>query len=81
MTSIQEITDLLNEISEDGNSTKNLKLKIQQIVTLLSADESLSMRLNKASQALDDLASNGDIDSYTRTQLMGIVSALETVEE
>ena len=81
MASIQDITDLLNEIAEDSNSTKNLKVKIQQIVSFLSADESVSMRVNRASQALDELASNGDIDSYTRTQLLGIVGALETVEE
>ncbi|MBN2421379.1 UPF0147 family protein [Candidatus Woesearchaeota archaeon] len=81
MTSVDEVITLLKEISEDPHATKNTKSKIEGIIKILSAEEELSMRLNKASHELDELASNSDIDSYTRTQLLGVVSALETVDE
>ncbi len=81
MASVDDIVTLLNEVCEDASTTKNIKSKISQIVTILSAEEELSIKINKASHALDELASNSDIDSYTRTQLLGIVGALETVEE
>ena len=81
MASVQDIVDLMNEMIEDQSAPKNLKARLQNIISILKTDESLSMRLNKASHALDEIASNNDIDSYTRTQLLGVVGALETVEE
>lgn len=81
MTSLQEVIDVLNEICEDSNTTKNIKSKITAVVDLLKAEGELSMRVNRASHAVDELASNGDIDSFTRTQLLGVVSLLETVDE
>ena len=81
MATVSEIIDLLSEISDDANATKNLKSKIAQIVSILKMDGDVSLKKNKASHELDELASNNDIDSYTRTQLLGIVGALETVEE
>ena len=81
MASVDDILALLNEVCDDSSATKNLKNKITQIVTILSAEEELSIKINKVSHELDELASNTDIDSYTRTQLLGIVGALETVEE
>jgi uncharacterized protein (UPF0147 family) len=81
MASVDEIIDLLREIIDDQSSTKNVKAKLSSIITILSTDEGLLLKKNKASHALDEIASNSDIDSYTRTQLLGIVGALETVEE
>ena len=81
MTTINEIISLLNEVCEDISTAKNLKEKIQQIVNILKSDDDLSMKINKASQRLDEISSNSELDSYCRTQLLGIVSALETVTE
>jgi len=81
MASVSEIIDLLSEISEDASATKNLKTKISGIISILKADGDLSLKKNKVSNELDELAANSDIDSYTRTQLLGVVGALETVEE
>jgi len=80
MANIIEIVELLKEISDDSTTSKNLKLKIDGIVGILSAEEDLSIKLNKASQEIDELASNPNMDSFTRTQLLGVVGALETVE-
>lgn len=81
MTTVAEIIDMLDEIGGDASAAKNLKIKVQGITGILKADGDLSVKLNKASHELDELASNPDLDSYTRTQLLGIVGALETVEE
>lgn len=80
MATLAEVIDLLNEIGDDVSTSKNIKLKIQHITAILSAEGDLKLKLNKASHELDELASVQDIDSYTRTQLLGIVGALETVE-
>jgi len=80
MTDVMQIVGLLKEISEDVATTKSLKLKINNVVDILSADGDLSIKLNKASQEIDELASSPNMDSFTRTQLLGVVGALETVE-
>ncbi|MEK6887008.1 MAG: UPF0147 family protein [Nanoarchaeota archaeon] len=81
MVAVSELIDLLTEISEDSVSSKNVKLKINHIVAILKTDSDISLKKNKVAHELDDLASGNDIDSFTRTQLLGIVSALENVEE
>jgi uncharacterized protein (UPF0147 family) len=81
MSTVVEVIDLLKELAEDSSVTKNLKTKVSEIIAMLSGEEELSLRVNRASHALDELASNPDLDSYTRTQLLGIVGALETVKE
>ncbi len=80
MAELAEVIELLKDISEDSNATKNMKAKIEGIIGMLNAEEELKLKINKASHELDEIASNSDIDSYTRTQLLGIISALETVE-
>jgi len=80
MAAVSDIIELLKEISEDSASTKNLKIRIIDVIEILSSDSDLSLKLNKASQEIDELASNPDLDSFTRTQLLGVVGALETVE-
>ncbi len=81
MTTITEVIDMLNQVCEDASSTKNLKTKIDQIISILNAEGDLSLKLNKVSHELDELAANSELDSYCRTQLLGIVSALENVTE
>ena len=81
MATVSEIIDLLLEISDDSSSSKNVKTKITHIVSILKSDSDISLKKNKSAHELDELASSHEIDSYTRTQLVGIVGALETVEE
>jgi len=45
--SAQDVVDMLNEICEDTNTTKNIKAKILAIAQILSAEEDLSLKLNK----------------------------------
>ena len=80
MASVQDIVDLLNEMVEDEDTSNSLQEKLSNVIKMLNKEEELSIKLNKASHSLDELAS-GDMDSFTRTQLMGIIGALETVEE
>lgn len=80
MATVTEVVELLDEVREDSNTTKNLREKLTRVVNVLKADGDVSLKINKASQELDEIASNSDLDSFTRTQLLGIVGALETVE-
>lgn len=81
MAPVTEIVSIIKDVSEDHTIPKNIKEKLQEIVSLLeSEDDEISLKVNKALDELDDISSDSNIQPYTRTQLMGIASALESVE-
>lgn len=81
MAPVTEIIEIIRDVSEDNTVPKNIKEKLSEIATLLeSEDEEISLKVNKALNELDDISSDSNIQPYTRTQLMGIASALESVD-
>lgn len=81
MTTVAEIIDLIKDMTNDSTLPKNVKQKLIEILNLLeSDDEELSLRVNKALHELDEISADSNLQSYTRTQLLAISSALESIE-
>ena len=81
MGSIAQVIDAIKDLAEDTTLPKNIKIKLQELINLLqSEDDEVSLKVNKALHELDEISSDANIQSYTRTQLLGIASALEMVE-
>lgn len=81
MATLAEIIDTIHDLSEDVTLPKNIKAKFLEIIQILESEEDeLSLRVNKALHEIDDIASDVNMQSFIRTQLLGIASALETVE-
>ncbi|MFC1727984.1 UPF0147 family protein [Nanoarchaeota archaeon] len=81
MGTVTEIIDIIKDISEDTTVPKNIKSKLSEIAVLLeSEEEETPLKVNRALNELDDISSDVNIQPYTRTQLMGIASALESVQ-
>lgn len=76
---IKEVITILNELEEDLTVPKNVKLKIKKIIETLRDTKDLSMKVSKVLTELDEIADDTNMQSYTRTQLYGIVSLLEKV--
>jgi len=76
---IKEVIDILSELEEDITVPKNVKLKIKGVIETLKENKELSIRINKASNELDDIADDANVQPYTRTQLYGVVSLLEKI--
>ncbi len=67
----------LSEIHGDVTVPRNVRTKIDLIIgTLRDADE-LPIKVNKALNGLDELSSDVNLQSYTRTQIWNIMSVLE----
>ena len=69
----------LQELQEDVTVPKNIKLKLEEIVTVLKSDEELSIKVNKALNELDEISDDANIHPHTRTQIWNIASILETL--
>lgn len=74
---IKQVIETLTELREDASIPKNVKLKIEGIITSLKGSSDLSIKVDKALNELDEMASDTNMQSYTRTQIWNIVSLLE----
>ena len=73
---IQEIIFTLNELREDPTISKNIKEKVEKIISFLEQDENLGV--DKAILEIEEMMENNNIPAYTRTQIWNVVSLLES---
>ena len=67
----------LNEIQEDATVPRNVRLRIEAIVDTLRNNTELSIKVNKGLNELDEIASDVNLQAYTRTQIWNVMSLLE----
>jgi uncharacterized protein (UPF0147 family) len=78
---VQNIVEALQELTGDNTVPRNIKSKIDGIITILKEDngQDMSMKVNKALSELDDISDDTNMQAYTRTQIWNIVSMLEMI--
>ncbi len=76
MKSLKLITDSLIELKYDSSIPKNIKEKIGQIILILN-NENDSIKKNKALDVLEEVVDDSNLESYTRTEILNVVSLLE----
>lgn len=79
---IAEIVEYVAELEQDSNVPRNIKSKLGEIAKLLknSADEELSLTINKLLSDLDEISGDANLDQFTRQQIWSISSMLEGIE-
>lgn len=77
VTEMDTVIKSLNEIQEDGTVPRNVRMKIESIVSTLKEDIEVSIKINKTLNELDEIANDVNLQSYTRTQIWNVMSALE----
>ena len=75
----EEAIETLEELGEDSNIPKNVKIKINNIIDMLKGETEPSIKINKALSGLDEISDDPNLDSFTRTQIWNIVSILEKI--
>jgi uncharacterized protein len=75
----KEVLDVLSSLEEDSCVPKNLKLKVNEIVTVLESDSDNSLKANKAIIALEEFGEDFNLQQYTRTQIWSIITQLESL--
>ena len=77
---VVNIISALEELQVDTTIPRNVKTKIEIIVKALkNEEEEFIIRKDKALNELDEISEDTNIQSYTRTQVWNIVSALEMI--
>jgi uncharacterized protein (UPF0147 family) len=82
MTSEEDIKDIiaaLQEVKEENQVPKNVKIKIDEVIKILNEKTEPSLRVNKVLSTLDEIADDTNIQPFTRTQLWNVVSMLEKI--
>ena len=77
---INSAVGALEELKNDGTVPKNIKNKIETIISSLKDNKEVSIRINKALNELDEISDNNNIQPYTRTQIWNIASLLESIQ-
>ncbi len=73
------VINSLNEIKEDAAVPRNVRTKIESIISTLKEDIELSIKINKALNELGEISSDVNLQSYTRTQIWNVMSELEKI--
>ena len=77
VSQIGSVIELLGEIQNDQSVPRNVRTKIDFIVQTLRQDSELSTKINKSLTHLDEISSDVNLQSYTRTQIWNVMSLLE----
>ena len=77
ISEVDIVVGSLNEIHEDATVPRNVRLIIESVMTCLKEDTELSTKVSKALNKLDEVASDINLQAYTRTQIWNVMSALE----
>lgn len=75
----EETVEKLQELENDLNIPKNIKIKIKSIIGIIKEDVELSIKINKVLNELDEISNDPNLEPYIRTQIWNIVSILEKV--
>ena len=74
---ISAVISSLNEIHSDSTVPRNVRVRIESIVYTLRGEVELSTKVNKSLNELVEIASDVNLQSYTRTQVWNVISLLE----
>ncbi|MBD3164332.1 hypothetical protein GF323_03965 [Candidatus Woesearchaeota archaeon] len=74
---INDVIDVLKELCGDNTVPKNIKARLEKIISYLNHGEEMSVKVNKALHDLDEIGDDTNLQPYVRTQIWNISSMLE----
>lgn len=78
---IQEVLECLSLIEQDNTVPKNIRSKIKGMMALLNDNtENINLLIDRSLEEFGEIAEDPNIPSYTRMQIWGVVSLLESKE-
>ena len=80
MENLNELIEMINELTEDSSVPRNVKEKLKSINIILT-DESRekNISINEAKDILSELSEDQNLQTFSRTQLWNISSMLEEI--
>lgn len=72
---VSEIIEVLQNLQEE--IPRNLQQKVTNTIKMLQTSAEFSLTKNRVLNELEELSEQSNLESYTRTQLLNVVSLLE----
>jgi uncharacterized protein (UPF0147 family) len=80
MTSLTEAIELIDEICEEHSMPRNVKEVLIEVKTILQDNsQDIKIILDTAKQKISDLSEDPNLQTFSRTQIWNLASALEEV--
>lgn len=80
MTSLTEAIELIDEICEEHGMPRNVKEVLNEVKTILQDNsQDIKIILDTAKQKISDLSEDPNLQTFSRTQIWNLASALEEV--
>ena len=76
----EDIGTTLDELKDDVTVPKNVRLRIEKIIQVLNDKTENDIKVSKALNELEEIADDVNLQSYTRTQVWNVISALEKIK-
>ena len=77
ISEVDVVISSLSEIQADATVPRNVRARIESVVNTLREETELSIKVNRALNELDTIASDVNLQAYSRTQIWNIMSVLE----
>jgi len=75
---LKDAIKVLSSLEEDLTVPKNVRDGVKEVIGILKEKKKdTSLKVNKALHILEEVSSDMNMEPYTRTQLMNVVSLLE----
>ncbi len=80
MTKLNEAVELIDEICEEHGMPRNVKEVLTEVKTILQDNsQDVKIILDTAKQKISDLSEDPNLQTFSRTQIWNLASALEEV--
>ena len=76
---MEDIIEALQELQDDGSVPRNIKSKIASTLKVLQEEGENKIKISRALSELEEETEDANMQSYTRMQLLNVVSLLESV--
>jgi len=74
---LEEVVLVLRSIKEDSTIPRNIKEKLDQAITTLCQENfDTSIRIDRALEKLDSISDDPNTPTYTRVEVLNIISTL-----
>lgn len=80
MDELKNIIEAITDLIDEGTLPKNIKIRVEDIMSTLREDSEQSIRINKALSEFADIADDNNLEPYTRTKVWNIISLLEKLD-
>jgi len=78
---IQPIIEMINSVLEDSSVPKNIRAVLANAKNRLLANEDVTLKVSAAIYLIEPVSEDVNMPAYARTQIWGIMSALESIKQ